>query len=125
MSKYISKYAPHQMVKISNLKQYVAIFPKGTGTGPVPKRVRKIPVQPHENFAMKWETLNFFFFWPNSLVQSARIIGPGHAKMCLMPYATNKGADQPLHPHSLISAFLVHCLDSMICILAISKVSRF
>ena len=52
-------------------------------------------------------------------------IGPGHVKMCLMPYANNKGADQPAHPHSLISIFVVHCLDSMICILAISKVSRF
>ena len=28
---------------LTNLEQYVAIFPKGTGTGPVPKRVRKIP----------------------------------------------------------------------------------
>ena len=42
-----------------------------------------------------------------------------------MPYANNKGADQPAHPHSLISTFVVCCLDSMICILAISKVSRF
>ena len=42
ISKYISKYAPHQTMKIPNLEQYVAIFPKGTGTGPVPKRVRKI-----------------------------------------------------------------------------------
>ena len=31
---------------------------------------------------------------------------PGHEKMCLMPYANNKGADQPAHPHSLISAFV-------------------
>ena len=51
--------------------------------------------------------------------------GPSHAKMCLMPYANNKGADQPVHPHSLISIFVGHCLDSMICILATSKVSRF
>ena len=51
--------------------------------------------------------------------------GPGHAKMCVMPYANNKGADQTAHPRSLISTFLVRCLDSMICILAISKVSRF
>ena len=42
-----------------------------------------------------------------------------------MPYANNKGADQPAHPRSLISTFVVRCLDSMICILAISKVSRF
>ena len=59
-------------------------------------------------------------------------------KTCLMTYANNKGADQPAHPHSLISAIVVCCLDSMICILSmyvyldsmicilvISKVSRF
>ena len=45
--------------------------------------------------------------------------------MCLMPYANNKGADQPAHPRSLISIFVVRCLDRMICILAISKGSRF
>ena len=48
--------------------------------------------------------------------------GPGHAKTCLMPYATNKGADQPAHPRSLIGTFVVRCLDSMICILAIYTV---
>ena len=52
------------------------------------------------------------------------VYGPGHAKTYLMPYANNKGADQPAHPRSLISTFVVRCLDSMICILAISKVSR-
>ena len=36
---------------------------------------------------------------------------PGHEKMCLMSYANNKGADQPAHPRSLISAFVVRCLD--------------
>ena len=51
--------------------------------------------------------------------------GPGHAKICLMPCANNKGADQPAHPRSLISTFIVRCLDSSICILALSKVSRF
>ena len=50
---------------------------------------------------------------------------PGHAKICLMPYANNNGADQPAHQYSLISTFVVHCLASMICILALSKVSRF
>ena len=45
--------------------------------------------------------------------------------MCLMTYANNKGADQPVHPRCLISTFVVRCLDSMICILAISKVSRY
>ena len=51
--------------------------------------------------------------------------GPGHAKTCLMSYANNKGAVQPAHPCSLISTFVIHCLDSMICMLALLKVSRF
>ena len=51
--------------------------------------------------------------------------GPGHVKMCLMPYANNKGADQPEHLRSPISTFDVRCLDGMICTLAISKFSRF
>ena len=34
--------------------------------------------------------------------------------MCLMSYANNKGADQPAHLHSLISVFVVRCLDSII-----------
>ena len=38
-----------------------------------------------------------------------------------MPYANNKGADQPAHPSSLISAFVVRCLDSII--LAIAEIS--
>ena len=37
----------------------------------------------------------------------------GHEKMCLMSYANNKGADQPVHPRSLISAFVVRWLDSI------------
>ena len=32
----------------------------------------------------------------------------------LMPYANNKGADQPAHLRSLISTFVVRCLDSII-----------
>ena len=42
-----------------------------------------------------------------------------------MPYANNKGVDQPAYPHSLISTFVGCCLESMICILPLSKVSRF
>ena len=44
------------------------------------------------------------------------IYKPGHEKTCLIPYANNKGADQPAHPHSLISASVVRCLDSIISI---------
>ena len=40
-----------------------------------------------------------------------------------MPYANNKGAVQPAHPCSLISTFVVHCLDSIIPVVSISKIS--
>ena len=43
---------------------------------------------------------------------------------CQMPYANNKGADQPAHPRSLISAFVIRCLASIVPILAKSKISR-
>ena len=49
---------------------------------------------------------------------------PDHEKKCLMSYANNKGADQPEHPHSLISAFVVHCLDSIIPLDSITEISR-
>ena len=41
-----------------------------------------------------------------------------------MAYANNKGADQPAHLRSLISTFVVRCLDSIIPLLAKSKISR-
>ena len=41
-----------------------------------------------------------------------------------MPYANNKGTNQPAHPHRLISAFGVRCLDSIIPLLAIAEISR-
>ena len=40
-----------------------------------------------------------------------------------MPYANNKGADQPVHPCSLISTFDVRCLDSIIPLVSISEIS--
>ena len=44
-------------------------------------------------------------------------------KTCLMSYANNKGADQPAHPRSLISAFVVRCLDSVMSLVSVTKVS--
>ena len=41
-----------------------------------------------------------------------------------MPYANNKGEDQPAHLRSLISTFIIRCLYSIISILAQSKLSR-
>ena len=42
-----------------------------------------------------------------------------------MPHANNKGADQPAHPRSLISAFVVRSLDNIISLVSRSEISRF
>ena len=39
-----------------------------------------------------------------------------------MPYANNKGANQPAHPHSLINTFDFRCLDSIIPLVSMSKI---
>ena len=40
-----------------------------------------------------------------------------------MPYVNNKGAYQPVHPRSLISTFVGHCLDSTMPLVSISEIS--
>ena len=50
------------------------------------------------------------------------IYKPHHEKNLL--YANKKAAVQPAHPCSLISAFFVHCLDSIILTLTKYKLSR-
>ena len=50
----------------------------------------------------------------NSLFRNVNKNEPGHEEMYLTSYSKNKGADQPAHPRSLISAFVVRCLDSII-----------
>ena len=57
------------------------------------------------------------------LRETGYIHEPGHEKMCLMSYANNKGADQPVHPCSLISAFVVRCLDSVMSLVSVTKIS--
>ena len=40
-----------------------------------------------------------------------------------MSYANNKGADQPAHPRSLKSAFIVRCLDSVMSLFSVTTIS--
>ena len=47
--------------------------------------------------------------------------GPRRKKTCLWRFANNKGADQPAHPRSLISDFVIHLLESIISKLAPAK----
>ena len=48
-----------------------------------------------------------------------------YEKTCLMPYANNKSADQPAHPRSLISTFIVRCLHSIISPVSFFAISWF
>ena len=41
----------------------------------------------------------------------------------VMSYANNKGADPPAHPRSLISAFVIRCLDSVMSVVSVIKIS--
>ena len=40
-------------------------------------------------------------------------------------FVNNTGADQPAHPRSLISAFVIHVLESILCKLATKEISIF
>ena len=40
-----------------------------------------------------------------------------------MSYANNKGTDHPAHQRSLISAFVVRCLDSVMSLVSSSQIS--
>ena len=44
-------------------------------------------------------------------------------RKCVMSYANNKGTDQLAHPCNLISAFVVRCLDSVMYLVSVTKIS--
>ena len=48
--------------------------------------------------------------------------GPRRKKTCLQRFADNKGAGQPAHPRSLISAFVIRFVESIICTLATGEI---
>ena len=51
--------------------------------------------------------------------------GPRREKTCLQRFTNNKGADQPAHSRSLISAFDIRFLERTICKLAAGKIFDF
>ena len=61
----------------------------------------------------------------SSVLRGAVIYGPQREKTCLRGFANNTGADQPAHPRSLISAFVIRFLESIICKLATGDISTF
>ena len=62
-------------------------------------------------YAESWILLNLLIIWATSW------------ENMFLPHATNKGADQPAHPRSLISTFVVRCLVSIKPLVAISEMS--
>ena len=53
------------------------------------------------------------------------LFGPRREKTCHRGSANIKAADQPAHPRSLISAFVIHLLESIISQLAAREISIF
>ena len=70
------------------------------------------------------DTLIFQQLEGRPLFPSPRQNEPGREKMCIMSYANSKGADQNAYPRSLVSAFAVRCLASIISLDSIAEISR-
>ena len=51
--------------------------------------------------------------------------GQRREKTCLCGLANNKGADQPAHPDSLISAYVIRFLESIIYKHTIGEITTF
>ena len=67
------------------------------------------------------QTSGQVFSWCGSFINPYE---PLHEKTCFMPYANNKATDQPAHLSSLISIFVVRCLDSITPPVVIFEISR-
>ena len=59
------------------------------------------------------------------LVKLLNPYGLCREKTCLWGFANNKGADQPVHPHSLMSGFVIRLLESIISRLVTNEISSF
>ena len=53
------------------------------------------------------------------------LFGPRREKTCLRGFANNTCADQPLHPRSLISAFVIRFMGNFICKHATGEIPIF
>ena len=62
-----------------------------------------------------------FICTPRALIE----FGPRREKTCLQWFANNTGADQPAHPRSLISTFVIRLVESIISKLASIEISIF
>ena len=60
-----------------------------------------------------------------SEVSQSVFYGPRRKKTCLRGFANNTGADQPAHPRSLFSAFVIRFLESTLTKLSTGEISVF
>ena len=68
--------------------------------------------------------VSFYFLTDTRTCSVQPLFEPRHEKTCSYHMRIKKGTDQPARPRSLISAFVVRFLDSIISIDAISEISR-
>ena len=64
-----------------------------------------------------------YVYLPCSLVVLVLTYGPRSEKTCLLRFANNKYANQPVNPISLIGAFFIHLLKNIILRLATGKIN--
>ena len=57
------------------------------------------------------------------IFQKATVIRAKALENLILPYANNKGANQPVNPRRLISVFVVRCLHSIIPLVSVSESS--
>ena len=90
-------------------------------------RGEKIPCRQtlQMNQAISSTTLRVWTITLKREIKKKILIGPRREKTCLRGVANNTGADQPAHPRSLISAFVIRVLKSTISKLASSEISVF
>ena len=70
-----------------------------------------------------WEVCLHLFDMGIICIAHPKLYEPGQEKIYLMSYANNKGADQPAHPRRLINAFVARCLDSVMSLASVTKIS--
>ena len=69
------------------------------------------------------DTFKILFYETN--YNTVYSFGPRREKTCLRRMANNTGSDQPAHPRSLISAFVIRFSESIIYRLAAGEISIF
>ena len=75
---------------------------------------------PNTGGGAKRSIFSYYTTWPCCLSN-----GPWREKTCLQGFVNNKGADQPAHMRSLISAFVVRLTESIMSRHTTSEISMF